>query len=731
MSTDFIAHTKLNGEEQSVEEHLKNVAELSSCFSVPELKNICYLAGLLHDAGKYLPDFQKRIRGKDSIKVEHSGAGAIIVNERFNKSALSYILELCIMGHHCGIPDFGSRIDTADDSSLFGRLKRNNGDFSAFDSEITVPFASVDKNIFDRFLMESCKTKEDLIEKFAFITRYVFSCLTDADSIDTARFCSGMKKESLSADFEKCLHKLNEKLDGFNCVTELQKTRSRLQQQVYDKTSSDGNLFLMNMPTGSGKTLCSTKFALNRAVLKQKKRIIYVIPYNSIIDQTYSVLHNVFGDDAEILRHQSTFSYNDKEEFDEEYKIRATSACENWDAQIIITTAVQFFESVYDNKRRRLRKLHNFADSVIVFDEIHLMPRENMQPCLRAIEYISSLLNSDIVFLTATMPDFKKLFKEYTSLKLPVCDLIEDKSQFSMFATSRYSFDGFYSNESLLEKAMEFPSSLIVVNEKKRASELYKLAPGIKYHLSTYMTASDRTKTISKIKADLSSLEKDYPDLLNVPPERRIIVISTSLIEAGVDLDFSSAFRELTGLDSILQTGGRCNREGKLKESVVHVFEFADKKNRVEKDIRISVTRGIIQDFTDISSADSITEYYNRLFYIDRERIAHNSISRMCDNIDKIPFASYDFKMIDSKQFSVFVPSDEVSREIYQRMKYTGTVSTRAIQNYCCSVSEKEFKALLECGAVLNYDTDVYVLENLDYYSRDVGITTEGKDIIL
>lgn len=193
-------------------------------------------------------------------------------------------------------------------------------------------------------------------------------------------------------------------MDSFVCETELQRARARLQAQVYTKASENAEIFLVDMPTGSGKTLCSMKFALERAIKNNKKRIIYVIPYNSIIDQTVEVFEKLFGDSAQILRHQSSFCVDDSD-YDEDYKKLLKNASENWNAQIIVTTSVQFFESVYKNKRNRLRKLHNMADSIIVFDEVHMMPMPYLQPCLRAVAQITGLLNSDAVFLTATMPD--------------------------------------------------------------------------------------------------------------------------------------------------------------------------------------------------------------------------------------------------------------------------------------------------------------------------------------
>src|SRR5699024_10463235 len=248
------------------------------------------------------------------------------------------------------------------------------------------------------------------------------------------------------------------------------------------------------IPAGSGKTLASIKIALERAVQKKKQRIIYIIPYNSIIEQTADVFENLFGKDMEILRHQSTFSYEDEDNGSEDYRMAAKTAAENWDAPFIITTAVQFFESVYANKRGKLRKMHNMSDSILIFDEAHLMPQNYLQPCLQAVAYITRYLHSEAVFLTATMPDFEKLLKEYALPNCKIVRLIKDTAMFAKFQKCKYSYIGEVTPSELLARCCEYPSSLIIVNKKATARKLYQECGGKKYHLSTYMTSYDRKK---------------------------------------------------------------------------------------------------------------------------------------------------------------------------------------------------------------------------------------------
>lgn len=726
----YIAHINENdGSIQSVSEHCLTTARLAEQYSVEQLKRVVFAMGVLHDIGKYQSSFQKKITLNKNIRVEHSTCGAIAAKEKYSYP-LSLIMQYCIAGHHSGIPDGGSYDHTDDMPTLYGRLRRSFEDYSAYKSELDLP--DIDENKFNNFLVQGCNSQKDLVEKFSFLTRYCFSCLTDADSNDTADFCNGQSDRELVSDFEQCLKRINHRLSSFSCTTELQKTRSLIQQQVYSKTNIDSEIYLMNMPTGSGKTLCSMKFALERALKTGKRRIIYVIPYNSIIDQTAEQFEDLFGNDAQILRHQSTFSYDDLD-IDEDYRNVMRHAAENWNAQIIITTAVQFFESVYANKRGKLRKMHNMSNSIIVFDEAHLMPVEYLQPCLRVISYITRILNSEAVFLTATMPDFHKLITEYSLSDSKITNLIDDTSLFEKFNKCSFVNIGTLSKENLIAKSYNNPSTLIVVNHRSTAREIYSLCSGKKYHLSTYMTAFDRKNTINKIKTELSNLERDYPELKNVPDDRKITVVSTSLIEAGVDLDFYCVFRELSGLDSILQAGGRCNREGKRKNANVFIFSLDSEKRSVSSDDRANISKGLITEYSDIACPESIRDYYDRLFFINKESITKKSISEQCSNIESIPFSKYadEFELIDDNTFSVVVERDDESKQLIENIKATSFGNHRKLQKYAFSVKRNEFESLLKQHVIDDYKSGIWCLKNSKYYDENTGITFEAQDYYL
>lgn len=733
MKKEYIAHiNEYTDAIQTVQQHSFQTAVLCREYAIPAFKDFLYVVGLLHDIGKYMDEFQKRIRG-EQIRVEHSTCGALAAGSLF-PNVMGLMMQVCIAGHHSGLPDAGFPNDTQELGTLYGRLKREFSDYSEYKRELEIP--SVDFGAWAEFVAGDCRKDQELqIDKFAFLTRYAFSCLVDADSTDTADFCREEERpRALRSDFQACLDRVNARLSAFVCRTNLQKARSALQAQAFRNADRDAEIYLLNMPTGSGKTLASVKIALERALAGKKKRIIYVIPYNSIIDQTVDVFEGLFGGELEILRHQSTFSYEDAEDQDEDYRKAATLAAENWDAPFIVTTAVQFFESVYANKRGKLRKLHNMADSILVFDEAHLMPQSYLQPCLQSIAFITRYLNSEAIFLTATMPDFENLIHKYALPDSKIFNLIQDTSLFGEFQKCRYEYIGEVEADALLEKSSQSPSSLVIVNSKKAARQLFReCSTGKKYHLSTYMTPYDRKRILQEIREELNRLEKDYPTYEAVPKERRITIIATSLIEAGVDLDVYTVFRERSGLGSILQAGGRCNREGRRAIADVFVFDFADYTRRAPIEEKGNLAKELLGKYEDISKPLCIAEYYDTLYFMKQEEIQKNAMHKMCSKIRRLPFKEYaeKFELIDSKTVSVVVVRDEKSRELAEHLWYTKSVNTRMLQNYVCTVYQKELENLIKQHVVEDYGTGVYCLTNLDYYDEQIGILFEARDYFL
>lgn len=708
------AHTS-DERKQTIIEHLHGVADKAEFYSIELLKEYAYAIGLAHDIGKYADIFQKRLEGS-SIKYEHSACGAIelgrIVKNDFEKN-MTYMLQYCVAGHHTGLPDGGTKADSSNgDNTLHSKLKRKNdytgeADYSSYSEEINLLLPDYS----EVFNILSHLSKTELIEEYAFFTRYLFSCLTDADFIDTERFFIPDVNRELHADFDRAEQIIDQKLNSFTCVTPLQKARKQLQTQAISN-SQGFSIGILDMPTGSGKTLCSMKLALKLLREQKKKRIIYVIPYTSIIEQTAEIFEKLFVDCADIVQHHSNYCYDIDGDSTSEKLKRST---ENWDALIIITTSVQFFQSMYHYKASALRKLHNIADSVIVLDEAHMLPTECLQPCLRAIGYIEKYLNSTVLFLSATMPDYSEMFRRFASVD-NCTELIRDKSDFIYFKKCRYSYIGKTDIESITEKSGEYNSVLIIVNGRKTARETYRLITGKKYHLSTYMTPYDRSAVIEKIRSDLSRGEK-------------ITVVSTSLVEAGVDLDFQAVFRELAGLDSILQSGGRCNREGKIECGDVYIFE-TDNKLHGDLKVRSGIVKDMLERRSDITSEEYIKEYYKRLFDYSDELIDRNTIANDVNGLDNIPFRTYaeGFQFIREETISVVIDNCKETSELLSQLEYGGKNIRRRLQKYSVSLKIKgEFEKAFSLGLISDTGNGVFVLADNNYYDTEIGLDLERQ----
>lgn len=713
---EFIAHKELE-REQTLLEHLENTARLCKEYSIPILKDIAWWCGYYHDIGKYSEDFQKKIRGRN-LTVSHADCGAYEIDKILGKIPFKYMLEYCIAGHHTGLQDGGTDADNEQDSTLKGMLNGKHSDYSSYKNEIAQ--LEINFNELMQYFLKYCKSNEDFIEFFAFCVRYIYSCLTDADFIDTEKFFNDNSIRGEKADFASALNSLNIMLNSFNEDTDIRKSRGELQRQAFKNFDYKSNIHILNMPTGSGKTLCSIKLALEAAIKLNRKRIIYVIPYTSVIEQTAEQFKNIFGKNIPILEHHSNFDFDTSENITTAEKLKKSS--ENWDYPMIITTNIQFFQSIYDYKSSKLRKLHNMSDSIIVFDEIHMLPYKYLKPCFRAIGYITEHLNSNAILLSATMPDYQSLFDKYI-FNNKINYLIRDFSSFKYFDKCEYKYLGECSDEKIVAISDEYENSLIVVNSRKKAIELYKKIEGKKYHLSTYMTPKHRTRVISDIKKDLSN---------NI----KITVVATSLIEVGVDLDFHVVFRELSGLDHILQTGGRCNREGKRKKGYVFVFDFEDAPiYKGELSVGANVSKSLFKEYSNIMDSECIVEYYNRLMSLYKEDIDNNTIAMfngIVKSFDTVPFRSYSksFKLIENESFSVVIPDDE-NKELIEKLKYGNLSVKRALQKYSASLKSYELQKLIENGVIDDYGSGLPVLINSDYYDLDTGLLLEINKVYM
>lgn len=549
----YLAHRDQESErEQSLIDHLEKTAELAGQYAEAfGAYQWGYCAGLLHDIGKYSQEFQRRIRGSEE-QVDHATAGAQLCHE---KKGYYSLLSYCIAGHHAGLADTGTRNDRSNMPTLYGRLKKQIPDYNAYKGEIQIPQ-----------LMELpfvIQNRKEAGFASAMFIRMLYSCLVDADFLNTETFMNkGMTErdcgDSISVLYEKCMSGISGWLKNEDRNT-INGRRTEILKHCLEMASKERGMFRLTVPTGGGKTMASLAFALKHAAEHGMNRVIYVIPYTSIIEQTAGIFAEKLGQ-KNVLEHHSNVDYTVSDELKS-----MQLAAENWDKPVVVTTNVQFFESMFSNRSSKCRKLHNVADSVIVFDEAQMLPTDYLKPCIAVMEQLIRHYRSSVVLCTATQPALQNLFSEDIGFR-ELCPGVDD--QFAFFKRSKIRDLGRISGDSLVERLKNEYSALCIFNTKKTAQNMYQELRGEGvYHLSTAMYPVHRKRVLAEIRKRLDD-------------KKRCIVLSTSLVEAGVDLDFQTVYRQLAGVDSVIQAAGRCNREGKrsLDESNTYIFQLQERE---------------------------------------------------------------------------------------------------------------------------------------------------------
>ena len=704
---NYIAHkrSETDNAEQLLIDHLVKVSELSGEFAeCLELSEYAEIIGMMHDIGKYSNRFQERINGNDKIKVDHSTSGA---QEAFKRRLL--IASFCIAGHHGGIPDIGGRADRENDSTLQGRLKRNTENYSAWIEEVD---NSKFKSIIEPFAKDRIP--------YSFVIRFLFSCLVDADYLDTENFMSNGAVSRQSGDkLIDLLTLINKHIAKWqNPSGKLNILRTQMLNECIDVgLNSSDKLFTLTVPTGGGKTISSMAFALNYAVKHRKKRIIYVIPYTSIIEQNAEVFRKIFGTKNVLENHSNV----DFKEIDEETKTQMMLAAENWDSPIVVTTAVQFFESFFSNKPSKCRKIHNIADSVVIFDEAQMLPLDYLLPCATAIRQLAENYNSAVVLCTATQPNFQSILnltdKNGSKYQLTeICKSADDLT--NDFKRVNFKYDGKLEDDEIVSELKQCNQVLCIVNKKAHAQKIYSMLgeSDENFHLSTYMCPAHRQKVIQEIRKRLDE---------NKPCR----VISTSLIEAGVDIDFPTVYRAVSGIDSILQAGGRCNRENKRNsaESVVHIFNTDEVLSYQQ--INTDVALDVINKYGDeIFLPEAVKMYFDNLYYYRDIDKTHKVFDKkeIIKSITNLEFESVakKFKMIENDTKTLYISTEENRKEIddLRHGNYSKELF-RKLQQYVVNLYERDFEKLDEACAVEYVDNSFYVLSDSNYYSHKTGIT--------
>ncbi|MHC1685973.1 MAG: CRISPR-associated endonuclease Cas3'' [Clostridiaceae bacterium] len=696
---------------QPLDDHLKNVAEMAAGFAALfDSGEWAYAAGLLHDVGKADDVFQgylHRSNGLDDAeydkgRVNHSSAGAALAVRAFGNCA-GKIIAYIAAGHHAGLPDW---FDGA--AALSYRMSEGATNLARIDEYA--------KEVHEK-IKEQPKPPTYLRKKpenYHLWNRLLFSCLVDADYLDTEQFMDPHRSETrghyrtikeLQTTFDAYMASMTAKSEK----THVNKIRQGILADCRKAAANEKGLYTLTVPTGGGKTFSSMAFALDHAVIHGKTRIIYVIPYTSIIEQTAKALADILGPENVIEHHSNIDPEHETE--------RSRLASENWDAPVIVTTNVQFFESLYAAKSSRCRKLHNLVNSVVIFDEAQLLPEKWLAPCVEVINQLVHNYGVTALLSTATQPalpglaqaaeiitNVKGLYKKLrrTSVELPI------------------EFESRKGWEEIAGKLREHEQVLCIVNTKKDCRDLFGLMPEGTLHLSTWMCGEHRSRVITEIKEKLKA---------NAP----VRVVSTQLVEAGVDIDFPVVYRAFAGLSSIAQAAGRCNREGKQKSGKVNVFvpdgsKLPDMIRKGADTMREFCHHKAIRTDDPAIYPRYFDSYYGRLINTGREWI-HNLLIKDVNPDLHIQFrtAGFECKLIDDQnQQSVFVDYGD-SRKCIELLRQIGPTrdNLRRLQRFTVNLYRPAFLKAQRNGLVSEIGAGYWSW--IGRYDYVIGLDLEGN----
>lgn len=720
-------------DEHFLDEHLQEVARLAGEFaSAFGNHDWARLAGAWHDLGKFREAFQhyiKRVSGYDAEahiegapgRVDHSTAGAIHAIEKLGLQGR--ILAYLIAGHHAGLPDWNSTEGAQ--TSLFNRVEEGKKKGYLQEALLISPPSNI--------LEQARPMSPTPAGSLALWIRMLFSCLVDADFLDTEAFMDGRKNamrsgypslQALQSEFDRHMaEKTAKAIDS-----DVNRVRADVLRQCREKATLPSGLFSLTVPTGGGKTLSSMAFALNHAVHHNKKRVIYVIPYTSILEQTAEIFRSIFGTEN-VIEHHSNLD-PDREDS------RSRLATENWDAPIVVTTNVQFFESLFAAKTSRCRKLHNIVNSVAVLDEAQLLPPEFLTPILHVIQDLVHGYKVSFVLSTATQPAFAprpqfsglKEVRElmdtpdrlYADLKRVEAELPPD------FATPR-------TWESVASELRQYESVLCIVNSRNDCRELHGLMPKETIHLSALMCGQHRSRVIADIKQRL----KD-----GIPTR----VVSTQLVEAGVDMDFPVVYRALAGLDAVAQAAGRCNREGALP-GMGKVVVFVPPKPAAPGLLRKAQQSG--QEIMRLTEGDPLTrerfEAYFRHYYASLNSLDKEGIVGLLDMRNRAEARKGEFNFRTAAEKFRLIDEEGQTAVIVRYGESDGLIATleashnlephqrrgilRRLQRYTVNIREHECRKLLASGDIREIYPGIYVQHSDTLYHAQLGLLM-SKDVV-
>lgn len=799
----YIAHIRQkDGQIQTVHDHLKEVSVLCERFGDKiGVKYLAGLAGLLHDLGKNCNEFKEYIleavanpdnpprRGS----VDHSTAGGRLVYQRYytdqksvdEKLAVEWIA-MCIISHHQGLRDFLTPLSK---SSFLERVSEK--ELKEYENAVSTFFETqVSEKEFDEYfakakaevleIIKAIRNKELQPISASLIIKYMFSCLIDADRTNTRRFEENEQFEepfNSQSFFSESYSALMEEIASFSKANDanhpINQLRSEMSRQCEAFAAHPSGIYTLSIPTGGGKTLASLRYALKHALTHQKERIIYIVPYTTIIEQNAKEVRDILKNDSYILEHHSNVIEENEAE-NEDYdlnKKKLKLARDNWDSPIIFTTMVQFLNTFYARGTRNVRRLHHLTNAIIIFDEVQSVPIKCISLFNEALNFLHIIGNSSLVLCTATQPAL-----DFVQHKLKISkksEMIKNLKQVSesfkrVNIIDQTTPQGFNASElkQFIHTEMDKVSSILVILNTKTA--VRKLFDELNaddesqrndytlFHLSTNMCAAHRKDVLSELIKSLKA-------------GKRVVCVSTQLIEAGVNISFECVIRSLAGLDSIAQAAGRCNRHGEDEIRNVYIIKSADEKLKSLREIEVGgeKTKRLLDEFkakpdafgNDLLSSEAMSSYFKYYYHHIERELNYPILELQKDLFDLLntnkdyhgafknkrgflyPLASRQsfataesyFNVIDSPTTSILVPYNDEANELM--LKLNGNLDSKELgnllktaQQFVINIYKHDLKNLEKSGDIYSLlHGNIFALREVAYtYKFGLELSGEG-----
>ena len=714
----FYAHSRLGEEQQNwelLDDHLRQVAARAEIFAGAFGAGPWgRLAGLWHDLGKYRPEFQARLRG-EQVQAEHAGVGAALALE---KGSAGLPVAFAIAGHHSGLANLNVQGDS-ERRPLLLRIEDSKVVLEALRLVVPQEILAARPPPVPEWLQQSANRDAGRLSAEMF-TRFIFSSLVDADRLCTEAFYEPGKRTGGGTEAIAALcHRVDAHIDALSnsvdSTTPVNRSRAEVLTACRTRADDPPGLFSLTVPTGGGKTLSAMSFALRHAVRHGLHRVIVVIPYTSIIEQNARIYAAALGEEN-VVEHHSSLDETKAADENPERETRRRQATENWDARVIVTTTVQFFESLFTAHPSRCRKLHNIASSVIVLDEVQTLPPSLLSPILDALQELVQHYACSVVLSTATPP---ALSQPHVSFGLQgVREVVPDPADLAM-GLRRVDVTWPKSGEVVSYPGIAglmaaHQRVLTIVHLRKDARRLAELLPRDgRYHLSALMCPAHRLEVLDAVKEALKDGEVCR-------------VVSTQLVEAGVDIDFPVVYRCLAGLDSLAQAAGRCNREGRLSDrdgrpSMGQFVVFRAETKPPPGVLRMALegAEGLLAahgDRLDLLAPETFTEFFGGLYFRSDVDAAGIQTKRKDFNFADVERA---FRMIEDYTVPVIVPYGDALRRIGRYRAEPTRASRRALQPFIVQVTPWHLRTLSDVGAVERVDDAVTALTEPFYSLYD------------